>query len=86
MIFENGSYGERLATISKRAGIQTNVTSSLQSDKITESTVERALQSHPDITAIAVVHCETSSGIINPVENIIKTAKRILPGMFNRLL
>jgi len=80
IVFENGSYGQRLANLSKRAGVSTYVSSSLQSQKISEMAVETALQNNPDATAVAIVHCETSSGVINPVEDIVKIVRRTLPG------
>jgi len=79
IVFENGSYGQRLAALSKRAGIPTYVSSSLQSTQISERAVEKALENNPDATAIAVVHCETSSGVINPVEDIIKITRKAIP-------
>lgn len=79
IVFENGSYGQRLANISERAGIPTYISSSLQSQQISEMAVETALQNSPDATAVAIVHCETSSGVINPVENIVKSVRKNLP-------
>jgi len=79
IVFENGSYGQRLASISKRAGVSTYVSSSLQSQKISEMAVETALRNNPDVTAIAIVHCETSSGVINPVEDIVKIVRKFKP-------
>ena len=38
------------------------------------------LRDDEKITHVAVVHCETSSGIINPVTKIGKAIKDIRPG------
>lgn len=37
--------------------------------------VERMLEEHPDVEVVAVVHCETPSGTLNPVEEIARVAR-----------
>ena len=38
--------------------------------------IERMLQEDEDITYVAVVHCETTTGILNPIEEVCCIAKR----------
>ncbi|MGQ0518104.1 aminotransferase class V-fold PLP-dependent enzyme, partial [Bacillus sp. D-CC] len=38
--------------------------------------VEKILQQDKDITHIAVVHCETTTGIINPIVDVCKLGKQ----------
>jgi aspartate aminotransferase-like enzyme len=45
-------------------------------DIITAAMVEEAIDKHPDIAAITVVHCETPSGTLNPLEKIAKVCKK----------
>ncbi len=68
LILINGAYGERML---KMADIHRINTVSLRT---TEDTVpspqllREALQADPQITHVAVVHCETTTGIINPIK------------------
>lgn len=43
--------------------------------------VRKLLIENPDITTVSMVHCETSSGVIHPVEQIGKVIKEINPGI-----
>jgi pyridoxamine--pyruvate transaminase len=45
-------------------------------DAVDPADVERALQENPEIELVAVVHCETPSGTLNPIEEIGPIAKR----------
>lgn len=66
----NGAYGERIANIANRYGIET-VLLRTDEDKLPEiSEIDRILAKSPEIHMTAVVHCETTSGIINPVQPI----------------
>jgi 2-aminoethylphosphonate-pyruvate transaminase len=38
--------------------------------------LERALAADPEITHVAAVHCETTSGILNPIEQIARVTAR----------
>ncbi len=33
--------------------------------------VEKFLREHPDVTHVSMIHSETTSGLINPVEEIV---------------
>ena len=70
LIVINGSYGKRIRDMAQRHGIETvtiEVTEKTPSDP---QHVRRILTDDIGITHVAVVHCETSSGILNPVHEI----------------
>ena len=70
LVVINGAYGERMERIATMLGIKTHaiVTPELQTPR--PEAVARELERHPGITHVAVVHCETTTGILNPVEEI----------------
>ena len=43
--------------------------------------VEEILKTDKSFTNVAVVHCETSSGVINPIKEIGQVVKTELPGL-----
>jgi 2-aminoethylphosphonate-pyruvate transaminase len=70
LVMSNGAYAKRIATIAERMGhsllvIDADETAALDSQKL-----EAALAADPQISHIAMVHGETSSGRVNPIEPI----------------
>lgn len=70
LVVNNGIYGERIAQIAKLQGIKTV---NLRSD-ITKTpdidVVEDKIREDKDIAVVAVVHHETSTGLLNPIYEI----------------
>lgn len=74
-VFSNGLYGNRLIDICKKHNILHSKTI-LEFDKqITPNIIENQLQ-NCESTHMALVHNETTSGILNPIEDIIPIAKK----------
>ena len=74
LVCRNGVYGDRLATIGQRLGIQTVAVRASQTEPIDPAAVASALDADPDIDAVAVVHHETTTGLLNPVHEIATIA------------
>jgi 2-aminoethylphosphonate-pyruvate transaminase len=70
LVLMNGAYGQRMAKILRYLG-RPFVTLDM-GDYLPPppAQVDEMLAADPAITHVAVVHCETSSGILNPVEKI----------------
>ena len=75
LVLENGMYGRRIAELSKSSGINVKVI------PVNLKTLQETLQaSSNEIGGVIVVHCETSSGKINPVNDIGDIVKQCIPG------
>jgi len=74
LVCRNGIYGDRLATIAERLHIETVSVRASQTEPIDPSDVLTALDAYPDIDAVAVVHHETTTGLLNPVREIAAIA------------
>lgn len=76
LIIVNGAYGKRIAKICQALKIETEVLEypedSLPDLKEIEQTLKHFIGL---ITDVAVVHCETTTGIINPIQKIGTLAK-----------
>ena len=70
LVLINGAYGRRIAQMARVHGIQTATLDVAENLKIDAEATGRALACLPGITHVAAVHCETTSGIVNPVEAI----------------
>lgn len=70
VVIINGAYGRRISEMASVLGIavQTIVFEEDQAPDLDE--VDTVLQRYSDIAMLAVVHCETTTGIINPIREI----------------
>ena len=78
LIVINGAYGKRIAKIASVLKIQTIDLEFPENQTPDLEKIKSVLGAEPDITNVAVVHCETTTGIINPIEQIgtvVKTSK-----------
>jgi 2-aminoethylphosphonate-pyruvate transaminase len=70
LVAANGAYGKRIARIAEVAGIDTHTIAFAEDMPVDPSGVDETIGRHPGITHVAAVHCETTTGILNPVEEI----------------
>ena len=75
LVVMNGAYGERAAKILERMGRAVVTIDKGDSAAPSPDEVAAALDADRYISHVFVVHCETTSGIINPIEAIAKSAK-----------
>lgn len=75
LVLVNGAYGKRLIRIANVHHIPATESTFAENIQPDASALEQALQSDPAITHVAVIHCETTTGIINPIEEYGKIAK-----------
>ena len=70
LVVDNGVYGDRLRKIAHANGIPTYEVTGDWFTPISVDRVAAMLAEHPDIDAIACVHHETTTGLINPIKQI----------------
>ena len=66
----NGAYGRRIAQMAGVHGIETKTVDVPENRKISPDVVADCFATARGITHAAVVHCETTTGIVNPIEKI----------------
>jgi 2-aminoethylphosphonate-pyruvate transaminase len=76
LVVNNGVYGDRLARIARAHGIPTEVLAYDATTPAAPGDVEAALRAHPGVSHVAVVHHETTTGLLNPVMDIARVAAR----------
>jgi 2-aminoethylphosphonate-pyruvate transaminase len=69
LVLVNGAYGERMVKIAEIHKIDTFALRFPENSVPDAQALETALVGDPTITHVAVVHCETTTGIINPIRN-----------------
>jgi 2-aminoethylphosphonate-pyruvate transaminase len=76
LVLVNGAYGRRIAQMARVHGIETETLDALENSKISSEAAAERLAASRGITHVAVVHCETTTGIINPIEAIGAVVER----------
>lgn len=75
LVISNGAYGQRLIQIAKVHKIDLATLMFPEDIAPAVADVEAALSSDPAITHVAVVHSETTTGLINPIDAIGKVVR-----------
>ncbi|HEX3487194.1 MAG TPA: 2-aminoethylphosphonate--pyruvate transaminase [Micropepsaceae bacterium] len=70
LVLANGAYGERILTIAQRLGRAAAVLRWPEDIPVEPAAVDAALAADPAISHVALVHCETTSGLLNPLPEL----------------
>jgi len=76
LILVNGAYGKRIARICDYYGRDYLVQESAEDVPVDCAQLDATLDAQPDISHVAVVHCETTSGILNPIGEVSRIVAR----------
>jgi 2-aminoethylphosphonate-pyruvate transaminase len=70
LVPQNGAYCQRIARICRVLGRQLTTLDYAEDEPVMPADIERALTADRSITHVALVHCETSTGILNPLQEV----------------
>ena len=80
IVGRNGFFGERMGHIARLYALEVVDVEAPLGQPLDPASLARAMDQHPDAVAVAVVHMETSTTIVNPVREICEEAnKRSIP-------
>ena len=72
LIISNGAYGERMVKMAQYIGLNYQVYDVAYNEHPKVEEIREILKVDQDITHIMMVHCETTTGILNPIEMMAK--------------
>ena len=75
LIIANGAYGERIGQIAEHISLNHVIYNNEYDEHRDMDKVKEILDKDTEITHIAMVHCETTTGILNPIEHLSVIAK-----------
>lgn len=75
LILANGAYGKRMAQIADYYHLDYVLVSLHETELVTGEVARRALEEHPGITHLSMVHSETTTGLLNPIEEVAEVIK-----------
>ena len=76
LVLINGAYGQRLAKICQVLGREFSTFQTAEDQPTTAADVDELLTADPSVTHVALIHCETSTGILNPLVQIAQVVAR----------
>ncbi|NQV43738.1 MAG: 2-aminoethylphosphonate--pyruvate transaminase [Rhodospirillales bacterium] len=76
LILINGAYGKRMAKILDYAGRNYDIIETPEDTPVEPASLDTALSNDPSISHVLVVHCETTSGILNPIAEVADITHR----------
>jgi 2-aminoethylphosphonate-pyruvate transaminase len=75
-VLSNGAYGERMIQMLQHARIAHVALRTTENTPADPVALDRALAADPGITHVAAVHCETTTGILNPIDELGRVTRR----------
>lgn len=76
LVLINGAYGRRITEIARRLGRDCRVLEVAEDQPIDPVAVAATLAADLGITDVAVIHCETTTGLLNPLEAIASVVQQ----------
>lgn len=70
LIINNGAYGARMGEMARCLGLRHHELDCGETTRPEPATIEAMLARHPEITHLAMVHCETTTGMLNPLDDV----------------
>jgi 2-aminoethylphosphonate-pyruvate transaminase len=70
LVLVNGAYGRRIVEMARVHGIGVQAVETPENRKISPESVAERLREFAGVTHVAVIHCETTTGIVNPIAEI----------------
>ena len=76
LIISNGAYGRRIGLIADRLKIDFSEMRCSETTYPDSQRLNQILETDPLVTHVAMVHCETTTGILNPIRELSKIVKK----------
>lgn len=76
LVINNGAYGARMGEMARCLGLRHHELDCGETTRPEPATIEAMLARHPEITHLAMVHCETTTGMLNPLDKVAELCQR----------
>ncbi|MCE9923329.1 2-aminoethylphosphonate--pyruvate transaminase [Aeromonas media] len=76
LIINNGAYGARMGEMARCLGLRHHELDCGETTRPEPAAIDAMLVRHPEITHLAIVHCETTTGMLNPLEEVAELCLR----------
>ncbi len=76
LIINNGAYGARMGEMARCLGLRHHELDCGETTRPEPAAIDAMLVRHPEITHLAMVHCETTTGMLNPLDEVAELCQR----------
>ncbi|MFQ2104381.1 2-aminoethylphosphonate--pyruvate transaminase [Aeromonas rivipollensis] len=76
LIINNGAYGARMGEMARCLGLHHHELDCGETTRPEPAAIDAMLVRYPEITHLAMVHCETTTGMLNPLEEVAELCLR----------
>jgi 2-aminoethylphosphonate-pyruvate transaminase len=76
LVLDNGAYCKRLGKLATLMGRRTTIMSHPEDAAVSAEALDAKLAADPSITHVGFIHCETGTGVLNPLQAISDVCKR----------
>lgn len=81
LVLDNGAYCKRAARLSQLMGRRTTRVAQAEEEPLSLAVMEQHLRADPSITHVVLVHCETGTGVLNPLPEVAALCERLGKGL-----
>jgi iron(III) transport system permease protein len=76
LVLDNGAYCKRLGKLATLMGRRTTIAERAEDDAVSPDELDALLRQDPSITHVGLIHCETGTGVLNPLQAVSDVCKR----------
>jgi 2-aminoethylphosphonate-pyruvate transaminase len=76
LVLDNGAYCKRLGKLATLMGRRTTIASHAEDEAVSAEALDARLREDPSITHVGFIHCETGTGVLNPLKAVSDVCAR----------
>jgi len=76
LVLDNGAYCKRLGRLATLMGRRTTIQARAEDEPVSPEALEAALRADPGISHVGLIHCETGTGVLNPLQAVADVCAR----------
>ena len=76
LVLDNGAYCKRLGKLATLMGRRTTIMEHPEDEAVSADALDAKLRSDPGITHVGFIHCETGTGVLNPLKAVSDVCAR----------
>ena len=76
LVLDNGAYCKRAAKLTQMMGRRASVVPHAEEDPVSPALLEQHLSTDASITHVMLIHCETGTGVLNPLAEVAAVCQR----------
>ena len=76
LVLDNGAYCKRAARLTEMMGRRATVVPHPEHEAVSAALLDEHLRADPSITHVVLIHCETGTGVLNPLAAVAEVCQR----------